>query len=86
MSPISAAVRATPRRQPAAQMKIWCASGTSMPVWTMFQVPRQGGEYSSLCGNGAGKLASPIVTQIARPGAGAGLGKIRLSIAVTSIS
>ena len=57
-----------------------------MPVWTMFQVPRQGGEYSSLCGNGAGKLASPIVTQIARPGAGAGLGKIRLSIAVTSIS
>lgn len=86
MRPISAAVRTTPRRQPEAQMKIWWASGMSMPVWTMFQVPRQGGEYSSPCGKGAGKPALPIGTQTALSGKGPGREEIRLSIAVTSIS
>ena len=38
-----------------------------------------GRQYSSPCGDGAGKLALPIVTQIARPGAGEA-GKIRLNI------
>ena len=60
--PISAAVRTTPRRQPAAHTKISCASGMSIPVWTMFHVPRAGDEYSSPDRNGAGKLASAILT------------------------
>ena len=86
MSPISAAVSTTPRRQPEAQMKIWWDSGTSMPVWTMFQVPRQGGEYSSPCGKGAGKAASRACSMgeagtLSNPGAG----EIRLSKGVTSV-
>ena len=47
MAPISAAVSTTPRRQPWAQTKIWWLSGTSMPVWTMFQSPRAGEPYST---------------------------------------
>lgn len=34
-----------------------------MPVWTMFQVPRAGGEYSRLAGKGSGNWASPILSQ-----------------------
>ena len=58
LMPSSAAVSTTPRRQLAAQTKISWASGISMPVWTMFQVPRAGEAYSSPEGKGLGKDAS----------------------------
>ena len=62
VSPISAAVRMTPLMHPAPHTYISCASGMSIPVCTMFHVPRAGDEYSSPDLNGAGKSASAMRT------------------------
>ena len=45
IAPISAVVSTTPRRQLVGQTKISCASGTSVPMCTMFHTPRTGDAY-----------------------------------------